>query len=172
MDRSSTCAAKRSSPMRVARSTSLNVVLRTSGRIDRKLETDARYRRAVSQDTVLWQPKDVRSVWRQSQANSAFDETDGNRSDLSKTSHHLARRWTQDLPVFTAKCGNYSSQPGVEYRYHLPADATRFFVSSRGDGLVQSVRAELATFQYAHNRFLFRGTRRGVVYQATRDIQQ
>jgi hypothetical protein len=52
----------------------------------------------------------------------------------------LVSRRAKDLPVFTAKCGDYACQPSLEQRHHLPADAIKevgprrwaFFMRRRG----------------------------------------
>lgn len=77
----------------------------------------------------------------QSQARAAADAFDGHRVDCPASADDAAGGGTQDLPVFAAKRAGGAAGPGVEYRYHLRANASRISVSDSGDGLVQPLRA-------------------------------
>ena len=144
MDRTSTSRDKHHSSVRAVGVASLDVVLPGAGRNGRKLGAHACDRRAVSQDAVLREPQDGRNVWLQPQTDPA---TNGHRGDLPKTTNDLAWCRTQDLPLFTAKCGGRSSRSGMGKRYHIRAATTWFFVSGSDHGLVQSPRAQLAAFR-------------------------
>ena len=64
---------------------------RAGRRISGEPGTDAAHRRAVFADSVLRQPEALEGAGSQSQARSATDAGDGNRSDLSQAAYDLAR---------------------------------------------------------------------------------
>ena len=66
-----------------------------------------------------------------------------------KRADDAAGRRTQDLPVFTAECGDHAAQPGVVHRHHVHSAAARLLVPGGGDGLVQPLRAGLAVVEHA-----------------------
>ena len=74
-----------------------------------------------------------------------------------QAAHHAARRRTQDLPVFTAECGDHAAQPGVGQRHHVHSAAAGLLVPGGGDGLVQPLRAGVAVVEHAGGKFLRRG---------------
>ena len=76
-----------------------------------------------------------------------------------------------DLPVFAAGCADCSSQPGVEHRYHVRADAARLFVPDGGAGLVQPLRAGLGAVEHAGRHVLPVGVRRGAAAGDARGVQ-
>ena len=119
-------------------------------------------------DALLRQPQDGVRAGRQSQTRAAADAGDGLGGDLSEAADDAAGRRTQDLPVFTAECGDHAARPGVVQRHHVRAAAARLFVPGGGDGLVQPLRAGVAVVEHAGRKFLRGGSRRGADHEAAR----
>jgi transposase InsO family protein len=105
MCRTGTQEAVDRAAVRFARAGAQHMVLQASRRIGREPGADASDRRAVLADPVLRQPQVSGGAGRQSQAHWAADARDGHRGNLPQKAHDLARRGAQDLPVFTAECG-------------------------------------------------------------------
>ena len=108
------------------------------------------------------------SAGREPQARAAADAGDGHRGDLPQAAHDVARRRTQDLPVFTAECGGHAARPGVGQRHHVRAAASRVLVPGGGDGLVQPLRAQLAIVEHADGKLLHGSAGRGASAAASR----
>jgi hypothetical protein len=159
------------STVRAAGPAPFNLLLPTSRRIGPKLGADAADRQALSETPFLRQPTDGRRVEMQSQANTAAHAFDEHRSYLSQEADHSESSGTQDLPVFTAKCGDNAYRPGVEHRHHLHSDATWISVFGCGDRLVQPVRFIVAALEHVAGRILHRGVGGSVDQVAARDLQ-
>ena len=117
--------------VRAAGPGAVDVLLPAGGRDGREPGADEADRRAVFGDAVLRQPQAGDRTGRQSQACAAADAADGLGGDLSEAAHHAAGRRTQDLPVFTAECGDHAAQPGVGQRHHVHPAAAWVLVSRR-----------------------------------------
>src|SRR5262245_3294868 len=103
MDRAATLPVERLAAVRAVGPAAIDVLLPPAGRDGREPGANAADRRAVPQMAILRQPEVGLAALGQSQARAAADAADGNRGDLSQATNDLARRWAQDLPVFTAK---------------------------------------------------------------------
>ena len=89
----------------------------------------------------------------------------------SQAANDARGQGTQDLPVFTAKCGDHAARPGVEHGHHVHHVGGWVRVPDGGAGLVQPVRLGLAVVGDAGRNFLFGGTGRGVGHQPAGDFQ-
>src|SRR5262249_1282090 len=123
MDRAWTSRGEHPAAVRAARSESGQLVPGAGGRDSREPGADAADRRAVSGAAVLWLTADddladTAGSRRQSQTCAAADAAHGPGSDLSQATAVGAWSRSPDLPVFTAKCGDSATQPGVEQRHH------------------------------------------------------
>ena len=163
--------------MRIINSQPIELLPHAGRRERRQSGADARHRRAVPEDAVLWLAPDGPGAQHatpaaQSQARSTTDATDGPGSRVPQAADHAARRKPQDLPVFIARSEDRASQPGVERRHHVYPDAQRLHVPGGGDRLVQPIRAELAIVEHARRRVLHRSDRSGAGLRAAGDFQQ
>ena len=153
MHRTRTRGADDRAAMRIVGTHEKHVVLPAGGRIGRDPRADASGRRAVFADALFRQPQALPRVGSEPQAHPTADACDGHRGDLPEAADHLARRRTQDLPIFTTECGGHAARPSVVQRHHVRAAAAWVHVSGGGDGLVQSLRAELALVEHAYAPF-------------------
>jgi len=171
MDRARSPDVERGASVRADRVVAFDVLLRCCRRKRREPAVDASYRRAVFKGTIFRQPQDGGSAGLQPQANPTADATDGAPSNISPETDHLAGGWAQDIPLFTAKCSDYSSGPRMEHGHHLHPHAAWFSVPGRRDGLVQSLRAFLATVEHAGRNVLPGSVGRSVGAWPTGDFQ-
>src|ERR1700722_6971160 len=138
--------------MRVARTQPIELLLRTSPGDDREPATDEADRRAISQDTLLWEPPDgglagPRGRGGQPQASQATDGFDGLGGDPSGASNHGAEPGSQGLSLSAERSEDRASGSGLVVGYHLHSDASRVHVLDGGDRLVQPVRPVLEPLQ-------------------------
>ncbi len=134
----------------------LDVLLRAGWRESGESGSDAYDRRTVFEDAVLRQPQDCRGPGIQSQADSTADASNGDRSDLPAAADDASGIETQDLPVFTAKCDDYTARPGLEYRHHVRSDVSWFSLSGGRYGLVQPLCAIMAAVEPSMAAFAWR----------------
>jgi len=154
MHRTESSRAERCLPVPASRPAAIDVLLRTGRRESGESVTDARHRRAVFEDTVLRQSPYGHGFGRQPQADSASDAADGHRSDLQQATDHTSSIEPQNIPVFTAKYDDYAARPGLEHRHHIRSHVSRFSLPGCGHGLVQPLRAIMATVEHARRRIL------------------
>src|SRR3954453_2968212 len=148
MDRSCTPEPNHSTAMRTVGSAALELLLSAAAGERRKSASAPPAGPVVSEAPVLWQPQNGCRAGSKPQENPTPDAYPGHRSPLSKTESKPAGAWSPSLSVLVARRGNPPTQPRLEHRYYLPSDAWRLSLLSRGDGLVQSVRAQLGTLQH------------------------
>ncbi len=149
MYRTESSRAKHCLPVPASGSAAFNVLLRTSRRECGEFIADASDRRTVFEDAVLRQPPHGRGFRCQSQADPASDAFDGHRSDLSAATDNASGVETQDLPLFAAKCADYAARPSLEHRHHVRSDVSRFSIFGGRYGLVQPLRAIMASVEHA-----------------------
>src|ERR1700677_3626427 len=137
MGRSGASPIKHSPAVRMARPASLQLLF-GAGRRDREEPlVDAAPRRGVRAPPRERVTQDARMVENtkargESQTDAAVDAVDGNRVDLPATGNLASSSESQNLSLFAAKRGDYSTEPSLEYRYHLRADAAWFVVLDGG----------------------------------------
>ncbi len=171
MYRTESSKSEHRSAVRAAGLASVNLLLPTSRRVGRELGTNATDRRAVFEIPILRLPKHFTRTEVQSKTYPTAHASDEYRSDLSQKANHSASCRTQDIPVFTTKCGDNADRPGVEHRHHLHSDAAWILVLGCSNRLVQPVRVIVAAFEHAARRVLHRGVAGSVGQVAARDLQ-
>src|SRR6476646_3501294 len=154
MDRTEPSRAEHSAAVPAAGAEPIELVPHAGGRVGGELGADANDRRAVLTDAVLRLAEhdvlaDAARLRGQSQAGAALDADHGAGSDLSAAEHDPAKPGAQDLPVFTAGCGDSASQPGLEYGHHLHSVGPRLRLPDCSLGLVQPIRAVVGVVAHA-----------------------
>lgn len=169
MNRSRRANVEHRASMRVAGAGSQQLLLPAGARVGREPGVDAADRRAVFEDALFRQSSDDRRVVDQSQTRAAADGVDGHRGDLPEATaaHVAAGRRAQDLPVFTAECGNHAARSSLVERHHVHSGAAGLLLSDGGDRLAQPVRAGLAVVEHVGRELLLRGARRSVEPRTT-----
>jgi len=112
------------------------------------------YRRAISEDTLLWPAADdgasaTPGVYSQPQAGAAVDAGDGAASNLSQATDNGGGCRAAEVSLSAAQSPGRASQPGMGHRHHLCAAGARVHVPGRHHGLVQSLCADLGTLEHA-----------------------
>src|SRR5947199_144545 len=171
MDRSCTSEPNHSTAMRTVGSAALELLLSAAAGERRKPASASSAGPVVSEAPVLRQPQNGCRAGSKPQENPAPDAYPGYRSPLSKTESKPAGAWSPNLSVLVARRGNPPTQPRLEHRYYLPSDAWRLSLLGRGDGLVQSVRAQLGTLQHLGDQLLPNRARRRVPLRPTRNLE-
>src|SRR5438067_13081031 len=171
MDRSCTSEPNHSTAMRTVGSAALELLLSAAAGERRKPASASSAGPVVSEAPVLRQPQNGFRAGSKPQENPAPDVYPGYRSPLSKTESKPAGAWSPNLSVLVARRGNPPTQPRLEHRYYLPSDAWRLSLLGRGDGLVQSVRAQLGTLQHLGDQLLPNRARRRVPLRPTRNLE-
>src|ERR1700694_4427214 len=171
MDRSPSSASQRPTAMRTAGSAALDLLLSAAAGERGEPASAPPARPVVLETPVLRQPQNGRRTGSEPQAHPAADAHSGHRSPLPQTELEPPGTGSPDLPVPAARHGNSPAQPRLEHRYYLHSDAGRLSVPGRGDGLVQSLRAQLGTLQYDGDRLLPDGARRRVPLRPTRNLE-
>src|SRR6202163_5010946 len=171
MDRFPTSAPQHPTAMRTAGSAALNLLPPAVAGERGESASAPPARPVVPEAPVLRQPQDGRGVGSEPQTHPAPDAHSGHRSPLSQTELEPPGAGSPDLPVPAARHRHRTPQPRLEHRYYVHSDAWRLSLSGRGDGLVQPLRAQLGTFQYAGNRLLLGGAGRRVPLRPARNLE-
>src|SRR3984893_11176194 len=171
MDRSRSPAPQHSTAVRTAGGAALDLLLSAAAREHRKPAAAPPTRPTVPEASVFRKPQNGGRVGGEPQAHPAADAHSGYRSPVSQTELEPAGAGSPGIPVPAARRRDRKTQPRLEHRYYLPPDARRLSLSSRGDGLVQPLRAQLGTLQYDGNRFLPGGARRSVSFRPARNLE-
>src|SRR3984893_239547 len=171
MDRSRSPAPQHSTAVRTAGRPALDLLLSAAAREHRKPAAAPPPRPTVPEASVFRKPQNGGRVGGEPQAHPAADAHSGYRSPVSQTELEPAGAGSPGIPVPAARRRDRKTQPRLEHRYYLPPDARRLSLSSRGDGLVQPLRAQLGTLQYDGNRFLPGGARRSVSFRPARNLE-
>src|SRR5438477_3971274 len=171
MDRSTTSAAYGTTAVRTAGSAALDLLLPAAAGERGEPAPNAPTRPVIHEAPIFRQPENGRRTGDQSQTRATADADSGHRSPLPQTELEPPGAGSPDLPVPAARRGNPPAQPRLEHRYYLHSDARRFPLPSRGDGLVQPLRAQLGTFQYDGNRLLPGGAGRRVPLRPARNLE-
>lgn len=159
------------------RSQSFELLPDAGRREPRQPGTNAAYRRAAPEDTILWfapLSRGAQHAWRadQSQAYSTADVRDGCHGDIPQATDNHAGHNSQNLPVFVARIEDRSSEPSMERRYHVHPDAFGLHVPGGGHRLVQPFCVVLAAVEHAGRQFLPGSDRSSSAVRSTGDFQQ
>jgi len=167
MDRIGPCADVSEAAMRIAGAAPIELVLRTDGDRERRQPAfDASDRRVVPSTAVLWIPTDHALAQRagmgsERKTRGAADADYEFAGDIAGSAYEQATSAEHDLPVSSERPANQCSERGVVCGYHVYSAHARIHVSGGCDGLVQSVRFGLGTFQHAGRSFLRGGFDQG-----------
>src|SRR3954452_5621932 len=171
MDRSRSSAPDHSTAMRVVGGAALDLLLPAATRERGNPASTAQTGPTVFEAPVLRQPQNSCRTGSEPQAHPASDAYPRHRSPLSQTESQPPGAGASGLPVPAARRGNPPAQPRLEHRYYLHSDAWRLSLLSRGDGLVQPLRAQLGTLQHTRNQLLPSCTRRRVPLRPARNLE-
>lgn len=154
----------------------VGALLQAGPRKRRESFLDAEARRAVYGISVLWGGTDdglfaARRMGHQSQTNPTTLTDSGALRTLPQAPLVPRRQRAQEVPLSSQKYRGPSSQPSVGQRYYVRTNAARVSVCSRRDGLVQSLRLKLGTFQYLGSRLLSVRLRSSVGKWNARNLQ-
>src|ERR1700722_8102998 len=171
MDRSPSSTPQHSTAVRTAGCAALDLLLSASGGESGESAAAPQARPVIPEASILRQPKNGLRTGGEPQAHPAPDAHSGYRSPLSQTELEPAGAGPPDLSVPAARRRNPPPQPRLEHRYNLHSDAWWLPISSRGDGLVQPLRAQLGTLQYHGDRLLPGGAQRRVPLRTARNLE-
>src|SRR3984885_5370224 len=171
MDRSHTPASQHPTAVRTAGNGALDLLLPAAAGERGEPATAPPTRPTVSEASVFRKQKNGRGAGGEPQAHPTADAYPGHRSPLSQTELEPSGAGARGVSIPAARRRDRASQPRLEHRYYLPSDAWWLSLSGRGDGLVQSLRAQLGTLQYDGNRFLPSGAGGRVSFRPARNLE-
>src|SRR5277367_902141 len=162
MDRSYPSAAHCPTAVRTAGSAALDLLLSAPAGEHGEPAPDAPARPVVPEAPVFRQPENGRRTGDQPQTRATANADSGHRGPLSQTQLEPSGTGSRNLSVPAARCRHRKTKSRLEHRYYLYSDAWRLSLSGRGNGLVQSLRAQLGTVQHDGNRLLPGRASRGI----------
>src|ERR1700689_3829313 len=171
MDRSRSSAAQHSTAVRTARCAAFDLLLPAAAGKRGEPAPDAPARSVVHEAPVFRQPENGRRTGDQSQTRATADADSGHRSALSQTQLEPSGTGSRNLSIPAARGRHRKTKSRLEHRYYLYSDAWRLSLSGRGDGLVQSLCAQLGTVQHDGNRLLPGRASRGIPLRPTRNLE-
>src|SRR3984885_8505895 len=171
MDRSHTPASQHPTAVRTAGNGALDLLLPAAAGERGEPATAPPTRPTVSEVSVFRKQKNGRGAGGEPQAHPTADAYPGHRSPLSQTELEPSGAGSRGVSIPAARRRDRAAQPRLEHRYYLPSDAWWLSLSGRGDGLVQSLRAQLGTLQYDGNRFLPSGAGGRVSFRPARNLE-